>query len=652
MQANRVGKLTWPSWRPARDRAARQTTATVDDVATARQGASRRGGLALPVVGADLVLGQSLPRGIVRALWRIGLLVIALVVTLTALRLSARGEVFPAVSVLDVPVGGLAEATAEQRVRDRATALLGSPVTFALGDRRWTPLLGELGVTFDVEGSVAAAMAVGRDADRGAGWLRAAHLTQRTYALPLVARLDQATLDAYLVKINDEIGSTPSEVGLTVDGDVVTVTPAREGIALDRTAALQAFVGQLRRPDAMTVALATSRRPPAVTGASAEAAYAVLTRAVAEPLALSYGDQTWRLAPADLARMTLVETVERGGSKEVAVRLDDAALRAFVETIAAEIDVAAVDAEVQETELRKRLVPAVTGRALQLDELVKGVQQAFLAGGHAVPVPVTEANPKVTTEALLADLGITDRLASGDSDFSGSPDGRITNVRHAVDVLDGTLIGPGEWFSFNQSLGDILSDEGFVASGVVEAGISAFSVGGGVCQVSTTVFRAALLAGLPFVERWAHVHRYPYYEQGDWGPGYDASIVQYEGDLLGGFDLKFENPTDDWLLLRMSIKDTLVIAELHGAPTGFEVEISDPEISNQVPSLETYEEVDPNLKPGTAIEASPAKDGMTVVVVRRVFDEDGNELAYDTFVSNYSPKAATYTVSPDMEGTT
>lgn len=105
--------------------------------------------------------------------------------------------------------------------------------------------------------------------------------------------------------------------------------------------------------------------------------------------------------------------------------------------------------------------------------------------------------------------------------------------------------------------------------------------------------------------------------------------VQPKENSLDGADLTFVNPTDAWMLLRMSASGTTVVAELHGAPTGYRVEIDDPEISDRVSAEETVEQVDPSLPSGTKIEVLPAQDGMTVVLVRRVADADGNEIASD-----------------------
>jgi vancomycin resistance protein YoaR len=222
-------------------------------------------------------------------------------------------------------------------------------------------------------------------------------------------------------------------------------------------------------------------------------------------------------------------------------------------------------------------------------------------------------------------------------------------------LVDGVMIPPGDDFTFNYSIGEINVTPGFVAAGASENGIAGTALGGGVCQVTTTIFRAALKAGLPITEWWPHAYRNIYYEQGGWAPGFDASIQQPDDDPFNGSDLVFQNPTGNWLLLRSEItNETTLTIELYGAPTGYTVEIDDPIYENYVGAegMTPQESVDPNLPTGTVKEIQPARDGVTITVIRRVSAADGSEISTDTFVSQYEPQGPSYAVSSDMAGST
>jgi vancomycin resistance protein YoaR len=174
---------------------------------------------------------------------------------------------------------------------------------------------------------------------------------------------------------------------------------------------------------------------------------------------------------------------------------------------------------------------------------------------------------------------------------------------------------------------------------------------GGVCQVSTTVYRAALEAGLPIVEWWPHSYRSPFYETGDWSPGYGASIVEDGNAPEASTDFRFENTTGAWLLVRATAsEDGNLRVELHGADPGYPVQFDEPiiEVIEQAPaSVDVV--VDAALPLGTVLPDQPAMDGLRVTAARHVYAASGQHIFTDTFVSSYRAYGAIRRVSPDME---
>jgi vancomycin resistance protein YoaR len=319
----------------------------------------------------------------------------------------------------------------------------------------------------------------------------------------------------------------------------------------------------------------------------------------------------------------------------------------MVDGLADQIDAPTADAWVEEFGTFNQLHPATHGRAVRREELAAALREAVAAGRRDIPVPIDQGEaPAVTTEALLADLGVTDLLAEGDSDFTGSDAARDNNVRLSAERIDGTLIPPGGEFSYNAAVGTLF-DSGYLFADANIEGLGTNAEGGGVCQVSTTVFRAALRAGMPIVEWWPHSYRSPFYEQGGWSPGFDASIVQVYGDDEAGTDFRFQNPTDGWLLVRSWVEGNGLRVELRGTDPGYTVEFDEPvqEWGEGAPGPEV--EVDETLAPGEVAEDLPATDALTVTVVRRVLDADGNEVSVDSFVSPYRPRGALQRVGPE-----
>ncbi len=584
------------------------------------------------------------------ALWgTVILLTLLAVFTLPAV--SYPGRVYPSVQVADIPIGGRSEADARTLVRARVTVLAQQPITLTAGDRRWTALPANLGISYDAERTVDTAMAVGRGHSLHGG---SRQTGDRAYAptVPMAITLDLNTLNAYLDQVEGELGGAPVDAAVRLTGTVVTVTPARDGYAIDREATRNGLLAQIERLHPVTLEVSGHQRPAAVSTEQAAAVKAALDRALAEPIVLTLDAEEWQLAPTELAR--LVEVSASGdGAGTLTARLNEKGLQSLVADIAAEVDTTASDAWVEDLGTHQRLVPAVHGRTLRQDELIQAVQHAFTNGKHRLALPTEDvAVPEATTDDVLADLGVTEVLATGNSDFAGSGTARTQNVELAVNQVNGTLVPPGGVFSFNDALGSMFEVAGFVEAGSYIDGPSGKNLGGGVCQVSTTVFRAALAGGLPIVEWWPHSYRTSYYEQGGWTPGFDASIVQDKANPEASTDFRFENTTGAWLLLRASIHDeTILRVELHGAPTGYVVKLDEPVVEViQEASGEALVEVDPNLPPNTVVEDQPALDGVRVTVVRRIYNAAGEQVATDTFVSSYRPLGAVRRVSSDRAG--
>jgi hypothetical protein len=168
--------------------------------------------------------------------------------------------------------------------------------------------------------------------------------------------------------------------------------------------------------------------------------------------------------------------------------------------------------------------------------------------------------------------------------------------------------------------------------------------------VSTTVFRAAYLAGLPITEWWPHRFRIPFYELDGWDPGLDASILQPTADPSTWADFKFENPSDKWMLVESWADGARVIVNIYGADLGYKVESDGPTYGSKFQMLPDEEVVDPTLDPGTINQTMSAGIGQEVTWYRRVFDKSGDLLWERQFYTKYYPKGNVWTVSPDMKG--
>jgi len=260
---------------------------------------------------------------------------------------------------------------------------------------------------------------------------------------------------------------------------------------------------------------------------------------------------------------------------------------------------------------------------------------------HAQPNTITITDKTIDPEVTLAsinDFGIVEDIGYGVSDFSGSIPGRIHNLTLASSRLNGVLIPKGENFSFNQMVGDISAQTGYKPAYIIKNGRTILGDGGGVCQVSTTLFRAVLNAGLPIVERVAHAYRVHYYEQ-DSQPGFDATVFNPSADL------KFTNDTDNAILIQNVIDSphNKLSFTLYGKKDGRMAQISDVKLyDKQAPPPPSYQD-DPTLKRGVTRQvdwpAGGAKASFHYTVVK-----NGETTIDKTFFSSFRPWRAVYLV--------
>jgi vancomycin resistance protein YoaR len=286
--------------------------------------------------------------------------------------------------------------------------------------------------------------------------------------------------------------------------------------------------------------------------------------------------------------------------------------------------------------------PSKNGRAVNEKELSKLIEEAMphIASGSLtsiiIPIPVETTYPIATTTDVN-NFGIKELIGRGYSQFTGSIPGRIHNVALAGAKLNGILIKPGETFSFNQTIGDISAATGYQSAYIIKNGRTVMGDGGGVCQVSTTLFRAALNAGLPIVERHEHSYRVHYYEEGGFKAGLDATVFDPTDDL------KIKNDTPAHILIQtITDTDNLTLTfELYGTSDGRKSEILNHNVWGITPPPPDLYQDDPTLAKGVVKQVDFAAWGAKASFQYKVI-RNGETIIDETFNSNYRPWQAVF----------
>ena len=566
---------------------------------------------------------------------------------------------FPAVRVAGMPVGGLTEQEALAVVQERADALADGFVTFSYEGRSWSPRLSEIGVAIDVAGSVQAALAYGRD-DGALDRLRATgDLLRDDQGVPLSMRLDHAVLNAWFDGIDaalaGDFGLEPHDAYLVIEGTTARIEPEIDGTVVDRptaTAAIEQALGQLQP---IAGPLPVVAWVPRVHAADLAASKTQVEQALAAPVRVSFEGENWTVTPEEFGRFIVQETADDPtltGAAAVVVRVDDAALSAWLnERFGPEVNREPVDAEVGWNGERViALGESAEGYRLRPKSFAQDLAASLFGDHGEVPIPVSVVAPAVDENNLDA-LGITTQIARADSNYAGSNSERATNVEVGASLLNGTLVPPGQEFAFNYAIGEITEDKGYVDAKVIAGERIDRDLGGGICQVSTTVFRAALLAGLPMTEWNPHRYRLEFYERDGWSAGFDASILQPEGDpFRPGNDFKFLNPTDSWLLVEAWTTGDRIVVIIYGPSLGYDVDIGEAVQIDTIPPDPPLEVVDERLEAGTIELTELPQEGSVWTFTREVYDADGTLIESREFKTVYYSGRYVYRVSPDMAG--
>lgn len=467
----------------------------------------------------------------------------------------------------------------------------------------------------------------------------------RSRIVPFVVSFDPAPFDAWIDGILDELGGDATDAAVRLDGTRVTVVPAVQGVSIDRSLLEASFHQQLATLQPVALQADVRQGDPLITTETAEAAAVRAEHVLSRSWTFTAADREWEITPEEIAP-ALRFVPQADGS--LGLSWDTELVSELIGGFASHVSVEASDAWIQDLGTKQWLVPATVSQELDIPGTMTAMHQALADGEHVVALVVRSGEtPAVTTRQAMADLGMTGVVGEGSSIYAGSGSGRTHNVELAAHMIDGTLVAPGEVFSFNAAVGSLFTGAYMDAGSYID-GPGGQSLAGGVCQVSTTVFRAALDAGFPIVEWWPHSYRSPFYELGGWSPGWDAAIVQDSRNPAESTDFRFRNTTDAWLLISAKVANGELTVRIFGADPGYSVYFDAPviEFTEQATGAVSVV-VDEHLAPGT-IDESPAMDGLRVTVVRYVYDEAGALVSQDAFVSPYGAYGAIRRLSPDM----
>lgn len=561
------------------------------------------------------------------------------VATLAIVELWLADRVLPGVYIWDVYVGGLTRSEALARLETDFRYPLDRYPVLRYGDRTWPVDPADLGTRLDAAASVEAALAIGH---RGGPLTRLNEQFDVLLHNRLVAptfTFDAGSGAILMSRIARQVNQPLRNAGLALDENLnVTVSPGQVGRQVDEEATRQALVRRLAEMGGGAVELVVHESRPLLTDVSA--AQAQVQRLLSGPVILTApGYEPWTIEPTTLAAWLILRPLTGDdGRVSLSVSLDQGLVIRLAQEIAAQVARAPVDAEFRFDDAGGGLIPiveSVPGQRLDVTATVALIVSAANSEQRTASLPLRQVRPAVATDDA-PHLGIVELLGEGVTGFAGSSASRVQNIIVGASQFDGLLIPPGETFSFNHYLGEVTAEKGYEESIIIWGNTTRADVGGGLCQVSSTAFRAAFWAGVPIVERWPHAFRVSYYEP---PKGMDATIYSPE------VDLKWVNDTGHYILIQTYVdraRQTLTF-RYYGTNPGRTVEMEGPVESNPVPHGPPIYRDDPTLPKGQTKQIEWPRDGLDVTVYR-IIKVNGVEVQRDTFFSRYQPWQAVYLV--------
>lgn len=577
-----------------------------------------------------------------------GLLVVAVLAAATD-ALASWGRIHPGVHAGELALGGLSPADARAKLAEHAEERLSRTVLLRFEKREWRVTSDDVGASVDAARYVTAAMAVGRRGgllarigERASAWVSPVRLRVK-------ADLEPEATDPLLDEVAEAVLRPPKDASVRVEDAKARLIPSEVGLHMRRDEVeedvREAFLSEKR-----TVHVAAGFTPVEVSDDDARGALADVERMLSGPVRVEHEDDSWEFDSAavgtwlsfrkvpvsegDAEAETTSAIVEKRTSLSPGSDTRRMILEAYVDsdklTDALEPKVGDVGQEPTDASFKVggghvTIVPSKDGTGPDIKALAEELTTVLVADGQrVVTLKTRRVHPEITTGKARR-MGIKERLSTYTTTYDASNTPRVNNIHTLAKALDGTLIPPGGTFSFNDAIGPRTAEKGYQEAPAIVNGKLVPQLGGGICQVGTTVFNTVFFSGLPVTERHNHSFYISHYPKGR-----DATIS------WGGPDLEFRNDTKKWVLVATAFSSGSLTVSLYGTDPGYEVSYETGAFTNIRPHS-TKEVKDDELEEGKRVVEDSGVDGKRCVVTRTV-TKGGTVVRTDTFSSVYKPK--------------
>jgi vancomycin resistance protein YoaR len=562
--------------------------------------------------------------------------------------------IFPGVSVAGIDLSDLTLGQAVVEINSKLTYGRTGQIQFHSEENRWVYTPEELGFSYNPVDAANQAFEVGRNKGFFANLKEQLGAYRNGVNITPGIVYDQSKAYTIIQEIARQSDIQMVEPSISLEQTDIRVIKGQEGQTVDVKATLARIQPYFLVQQNGSVDLVVEKHIPTTVNVeeTARLAEAILSQPftiqAANP---DVGQGPWVLEPQNLAALITIAKENDQSGDSYQLNLNRSALEGYISRLAPSLQTEPVNARMifnDNTRELELIAHAVAGQIVDVERSVDEIITKIQNGEHQANLIMKKVDPDVKDDSKAADLGITELVAETTSYYYGSDAARVQNIRASAASFHGVFVAPGEVFSMAKYLTNISLENGYAEAPIIVGDQTVDGIGGGICQVSTTLFRNAFFGGFPIVERHPHAYRVGYYEQQSNG-GIDLNLSGLDATVYVPLvDLKFRNDSDHWLLMETYATDTSLTWKFYSTGDGREVRWWTTGLTDVVPPPDPIYREDPTLPTGTIKQVDWEVYGATVIAYRTV-SRNGEVFINDTIRTVYAAWPAGYNYGPGTD---
>ncbi|MEA1936491.1 MAG: VanW family protein [Patescibacteria group bacterium] len=551
-------------------------------------------------------------------------IIIAVIAIATYFNVVYANKIFPNITINGTDYSGFTKKQATEKLEKEIKNAYQNGFIFTYQDKIYQAEISEIGTAVNIEKVVNNAFIYGHKKDVLQNIREQLKLVCQKRNVKIEIGVNKTALENYISATLSEIETPPKNFGYFYDGEKFIPSQSKSGMLINKKRLTEDIFSNLSELKNETIKLELKKVAPEIKKDLNKSALAEAQNLLSKKIILKYNSTEWEVQKEDFALWIgfgtkdnfLNDNATFSNSAMLGVTADKDKIKKYLVSLVPQINSEPINAQLTFNQSGKVDIFSLSqeGVALQIEKSLEEIGKTIFVEENCknnseinltIQLVTKKVQPEITT-ASIDNMGITTLLATGESNFYGSPRNRRHNIAIGASRFHGALIGPEDEFSFNNALGKVGAKQGYLPELVIKKDKTVLEYGGGLCQVSTTAFRGAVKAGFEITERESHAYPVQYYNP----QGTDATIYPPRPDL------KFKNNTPAYVLIQTRIEGNKLYFDFYGSNDKREVILKGPYVYSR--------------KPDGSMKASWTQE---------VYNQNGKLRFKKTFYSNYRSPA-------------